>query len=50
MNFIIDSILRDVIKGTGRGALVLKRSDIAGKTGTTNGPMDVWFRVTTPMS
>jgi penicillin-binding protein 1A len=44
VNFIIDSILKDVItKGTGRGALVLKRSDIAGKTGTTNGPMDVWF-------
>jgi penicillin-binding protein 1A len=44
VNFIIDSILKDVItRGTGRGALVLKRSDIAGKTGTTNGPMDVWF-------
>jgi penicillin-binding protein 1A len=44
VNFIIDSILRDVItRGTGRRALVLKRSDIAGKTGTTNGPMDAWF-------
>lgn len=44
VNFIIDSILKDVItKGTGRKALVLERSDIAGKTGTTNGPMDVWF-------
>ena len=43
-NFVIDSILKDVItKGTGRRALVLKRSDIAGKTGTTNGPMDAWF-------
>jgi penicillin-binding protein 1A len=43
-NFVIDSILRDVItKGTGRRALVLKRGDIAGKTGTTNGPMDAWF-------
>lgn len=43
-NFVINSILRDVItKGTGRRALVLKRSDIAGKTGTTNGPMDAWF-------
>ena len=42
--FIIDSILQDVIKrGTGRRALALKRNDIAGKTGTTNGPMDVWF-------
>lgn len=44
VNFIIDSILRDVItSGTGRRALVLERSDIAGKTGTTNGPMDAWF-------
>ena len=44
VNFIIDSILQDVItRGTGRRALVLERSDIAGKTGTTNGPMDAWF-------
>ncbi|CAA0100006.1 Penicillin-binding protein 1A [Halioglobus japonicus] len=44
VNFIIDSILKDVItRGTGRRALVLERSDIGGKTGTTNGPMDVWF-------
>ncbi len=42
--YIIDSILKDVIrKGTGRKALVLKRADIAGKTGTTNGPRDAWF-------
>jgi penicillin-binding protein 1A len=44
VNFIIDSILRDVItRGTGRRALVLERGDLAGKTGTTNGPMDAWF-------
>ncbi len=44
VNFIINSILGDVItRGTGRRALVLERSDIAGKTGTTNGPMDAWF-------
>jgi penicillin-binding protein 1A len=44
VNFIIDSILKDVItRGTGRRALVLERGDIAGKTGTTNGPMDAWF-------
>jgi penicillin-binding protein 1A len=44
VNFIIDSILKDVItKGTGRAAQVLERTDIAGKTGTTNGPRDVWF-------
>jgi penicillin-binding protein 1A len=42
--FVLDSILKDVItKGTGRRARVLKRSDIAGKTGTTNGPTDAWF-------
>ncbi len=44
VNFIIDSILRDVItRGTGRRALALERGDLAGKTGTTNGPMDAWF-------
>jgi penicillin-binding protein 1A len=44
VNFIIDSILQDVItRGTGRRALVLERGDLAGKTGTTNGPMDAWF-------
>ena len=44
VNYIMNSIMRDVItRGTGRRALVLERSDIAGKTGTTNGPMDAWF-------
>ena len=44
VHFIVDSILMDVIKrGTGRRALVLERDDIAGKTGTTNGPVDAWF-------
>lgn len=44
VNFIIDSILQDVIRrGTGRRALALERNDIAGKTGTTNGPVDAWF-------
>jgi len=42
--YMIDSILRDAVKhGTGRRALELKRGDIAGKTGTTNGPTDAWF-------
>jgi penicillin-binding protein 1A len=37
-------MLRDVIqKGTGRKAKVLGRNDLAGKTGTTNGPKDAWF-------
>jgi len=44
VNFILDSMLRDVVaRGTGRRALVLERGDLAGKTGTTNGPMDAWF-------
>ncbi len=42
--FLINTMLRDVIrKGTGRRALVLKRSDLAGKTGTTNDQRDAWF-------
>lgn len=42
--YLIDSMLRDVItRGTGRLARQLERSDIAGKTGTTNGPRDTWF-------
>ena len=42
--YIMDSMLRDVVaKGTGRRALALNRSDLAGKTGTTNGPTDAWF-------
>ena len=42
--YIIDSILKEAVKrGTGRRAMELKRDDIAGKTGTTNGPMDAWF-------
>jgi penicillin-binding protein 1A len=37
-------MLSDVIqRGTGRRARVLERSDLAGKTGTTNGPRDAWF-------
>ena len=44
VNFIVNDILKDVItRGTGRRARVLERGDIAGKTGTTNGPMDGWF-------
>lgn len=44
VNFLINSMLRDVVnRGTGRKALQLKRGDLAGKTGTTNGPTDAWF-------
>lgn len=42
--YIMHSMLRDVINyGTGRKARSLKRSDIAGKTGTTNDQKDAWF-------
>jgi len=42
--FIIDSMLRDVVRhGTAVKALSLKRTDLAGKTGTTNDSMDAWF-------
>jgi len=42
--YLMDSILKDVIiRGTGRRARALNRNDLAGKTGTTNGPVDAWF-------
>jgi penicillin-binding protein 1A len=42
--FMMDSMLKDVVKfGTATKALVLKRPDIAGKTGTTNDSIDAWF-------
>ncbi len=42
--YLMTSVLQDVIRfGTGRAALVLKRDDIAGKTGTTNDQNDAWF-------
>lgn len=42
--YLITSALKDVIfYGTARRAAVLKRSDLAGKTGTTNDQVDGWF-------
>jgi penicillin-binding protein 1A len=42
--YLINSALLDVIQhGTGKNALVLHRSDLAGKTGTTNSQKDAWF-------
>lgn len=42
--FLVDSMLRDVVRrGTATKALSLKRSDLAGKTGTTNDYVDAWF-------
>jgi penicillin-binding protein 1A len=40
----IVSMMRDVVRaGTGRKAMALGRSDLAGKTGTTNDQRDAWF-------
>ena len=42
--FVMNTLLQDVIKrGTGRRARVLNRTDIAGKTGTTDQATDTWF-------
>lgn len=42
--FIMNSMMQDVIRhGTAMRALQLGRSDIAGKTGTTNDHFDAWF-------
>lgn len=42
--FMVDSMLKDVVRhGTATRALSLKRTDIAGKTGTTNDSIDAWF-------
>ncbi|MEY4195344.1 MAG: hypothetical protein RLZZ226_1712, partial [Pseudomonadota bacterium] len=43
-HYQIHSMLQDVIrKGTATRALELKRSDLGGKTGTTNENRDAWF-------
>ena len=42
--FIVTDMMRDVVRfGTGRRALALGRSDLAGKTGTSNDVRDTWF-------
>ncbi|MDR3087599.1 MAG: PBP1A family penicillin-binding protein [Azoarcus sp.] len=47
--WIMNSMLQDVVrKGTAKRALVLKRGDLAGKTGTTNEFGDAWFCGYTP--
>ncbi len=49
VNFIMNSLLRDVVRrGTATRAKVLGRSDLAGKTGTTNDQRDAWFNGFTP--
>ena len=42
--FIMTSMMQDVVKmGTAARAMKLGRSDLAGKTGTTNDFIDAWF-------
>ncbi len=42
--FIMTTMLRDVVtRGTATRANILKRRDLAGKTGTTNDSVDAWF-------
>jgi penicillin-binding protein 1A len=44
VSFLMNDMMREVItRGTGRRALALGRSDLRGKTGTTNLSVDTWF-------
>ena len=43
-NYLITDIMKDVVRqGTATRALQLGRTDLAGKTGTTNDFIDAWF-------
>jgi penicillin-binding protein 1A len=44
-DYLMNSLLQDVTRGVGTAAraAVLHRSDVAGKTGTTNESHDAWF-------
>lgn len=43
-HFLITDMMKQVVRsGTARRALQLKRTDLAGKTGTTNDFRDAWF-------
>lgn len=42
--FVMDSMMKDVVRyGTAAKAMSLNRTDLAGKTGTTNDSVDAWF-------
>ncbi len=43
-DYMITSLMKDVIlRGTGSAARALERTDLAGKTGSTNDHRDAWF-------
>jgi penicillin-binding protein 1A len=43
-DYLITSLMKDVIlRGTGAAARALNRTDLAGKTGSTNDHRDAWF-------
>ena len=49
VHYMMNSMLRDVVRmGTAKKANALGRSDVAGKTGTTNKSFDAWFDGYTP--
>ncbi|MGR9099028.1 MAG: penicillin-binding protein 1A [Gammaproteobacteria bacterium] len=49
IHFLMNSLLRDVVAhGTATRAMQLGRTDLAGKTGTTNEQRDAWFNGFTP--
>ena len=42
--FLVQDMMRDVVRrGTGRRAMALGRTDLSGKTGTSNDRRDAWF-------
>lgn len=44
IHYLMNNILQDVVKkGTANSASKMRRTDIAGKTGTTNDFVDAWF-------
>ncbi|NJD04932.1 MAG: penicillin-binding protein 1A [Methylococcaceae bacterium] len=49
VHYMMNSMLQDVIRrGTATAALQLGRTDLAGKTGTTNEQRDAWFNGYSP--